>query len=168
MLTLNSRIESERHDAELVLPFELREKSRLRATLVSGEEVILMLPRGSVLRGGELLVGDDGRVVRVVAAPEATYRIECNSATAFARCAYHLGNRHTAVEIVETPSDHYVLRILADTVLKGMLEGLGAQVTSEQTPFEPEAGAYAAGHHHHSMEAKHSGVIHEYRQLKHR
>jgi urease accessory protein len=156
MLTLTTRIESSaRADAELVLPYELREKSRLRATMSNGEEAALLLPRGTVLRGGDLLTGEDGRVVKIVAAPEAIYRVECHDADEFARCAYHLGNRHTPVQIIGDIDGHYTLRMREDKVLANMLEGLGAHVTPEQAPFEPESGAYGGGAHHHHGDEMH-------------
>jgi urease accessory protein len=149
MLTITDRFDGPGPaGAELVLPFELRQRSRLRARLASGEEVALLLPRGTVLRGGERLRGDDGRVVTVVAEPEPVYRVECHTAEALARCAYHLGNRHTAVQIIGARNGHYALRILADPVLKEMLEGLHAHVTAESASFEPETGAYSGAHHH--------------------
>lgn len=145
MLTLNTKIpRAEKWDGELILPFELREKSRLRATLASGEEVALFTERGTVLRHGDLLRGDDGRIIIVTAAAEATYRVECATPRDLLRCAFHLGNRHTQAEI----GDGF-LRIRRDTVLKDMLQGLGATVTAEEAPFEPESGAYGGGHHHH-------------------
>jgi urease accessory protein len=160
MLTLAQRLDPVgAHDAELVLPFELRQRSRLRTRLASGEEVAVMLERGAPLRGGERLRGDDGRIVKVVAAPEALYRVECHGAEELARCAYHLGNRHTAVQILGASAGHYALRILADPVLKGMLEGLHAHVTAEEAPFEPEAGAYGGGHLHYADDA-HAPKIH--------
>src|SRR5258707_1991203 len=85
------------HDAELMLQFEQRQKSRLRTTVVGGEEIGLLLPRGTILRGGELLRADDGRVVRVVAASEDLLEVRCANGEALARAAYHLGNRHTPV-----------------------------------------------------------------------
>jgi len=142
--------------AELSLPFELRQKSRLLTRLTSGEEVGLMLERGTVLRGGDSLLADDGRIVRVVAADEALMEARCSDPDQLARCAFHLGNRHTPVEVRAG-----ALRFAADEVLAGMLRRLGAQVVTITAPFEPEAGAYAAGHHHHSGEAKHAGVIHD-------
>ncbi len=73
MLTLHTKVNhADGIDGELILPYELREKSRLRATLLSGEEVAVLTVRGTVLRDGDLLKGDDGRIVRVSAAPEAT------------------------------------------------------------------------------------------------
>jgi urease accessory protein len=123
----------------LVLSFEERQKSRLRATLESGEEVALILPRGNVLRGGDLVKTTDGRQLEIVSAPEKLLHIESDS---LARVAYHLGNRHVAVQM----GDGF-LRIAEDHVLEDMLRRLGARVSHIEAPFEPEAGAY--GHDHH-------------------
>ena len=156
MLTIRDRaLAGAPADADLVLPFELRQKSRLLTRLATGEETGLVLDRGSVLRGGDRLRAEDGRVVRVVAADEALMEAACDDATALARCAFHLGNRHTPVEVRAG-----ALRFAADDVLAAMLRGLGATVTAVTAPFEPEAGAYATGHHH-SGDAKHAGIIHD-------
>ncbi len=154
MLTLNTKIESnDAPDGELVLPYELREKSRLHARMTTGEEVAVFTVRGTVLRHGDLLRGDDGRVVKIIAADEATYRVDCASSRDLLRCAFHLGNRHTQAQVGADPDSGF-LRIRKDTVLKEMLEGLGAKVTEEQAPFEPESGAYG-GHHRHGEEHRH-------------
>jgi urease accessory protein len=145
------------HDADLVLPFELRQKTRLRTTVAGGEEIGLFLERGTLLRDGECLAADDGRVVRVTAADENLIEGRCKDSDALARAAYHLGNRHTPVQVGAG-----WLRLAADDVLAGMLRGLGAVVTPVRAPFEPEAGAYAAGHHAHSSDAKHAGIIHDF------
>jgi urease accessory protein len=143
-------------DARLVLPFAERQKSRLRTTVESGEEIGLFLERGTVLRGGDCLGADDGRVVEVVAADEDLVEARCADPQALARAAYHLGNRHTPTQV----GDGW-LRIAADDVLAAMLRRLGATVVPLRAPFEPEAGAYAGGHHAHSGEAKHAGIIHD-------
>jgi len=144
MLTLHTKTEkAEKIDGQLILPYELREKSRLRAHLVSGEDVAVFTVRGTVMRDGDLMLGNDGRVIQVLAAPEPTYKVECDHAFALLRCAFHLGNRHTQAQL----GDGY-LRIRKDLVLKEMLQGLGARVTEEMASFEPEAGAYGGGHHH--------------------
>jgi urease accessory protein UreE len=145
MLTLHTRIEHPAPvDGELVLSFEQRERTRLRARLASGEEVALFMVRGTVLRHGDLLRGDDGRVVRVVARPEPTLLVRCAGPAELARCAWHLGNRHTQAEI--GPG---FLRIRHDPVLREMVAGLGAHVQEELAPFQPEPGAYAGGGHQH-------------------
>jgi urease accessory protein len=158
MLIVQKRIAPQSaHDAELILPFELRQKSRLRTTVAGGEEIGLFLPRGSVLRGGDCLQADDGRVVVVTAAPEELIEVRCADAIALVRAAYHLGNRHAPVQVGAG-----WLRLAADDVLATMLRGLGATVTPVRAPFEPEAGAYGAGHHAHSGDAKHAGIIHDF------
>jgi urease accessory protein len=146
----------------LRLPFDRRQKSRLRTQLVSGEEVALMLPRGEILRGGDLVVASDGRVFEVEAQAERVLNVTCATPAGLARAAYHLGNRHVPVEV----GDGY-LRLAEDHVLEEMLEGLGAAVTTLDAPFEPEAGAYAGGHEHHAEDGGHGGRIHEYGEHEH-
>ena len=145
MLTLHTKIASAADlYGRLVLPYDQREKCRLRARLESGEEVAIFTARGTVLRGGDLLTGADARVVEVVAALEPTYAVRCTSALVLARCAFHLGNRHTQVRIGAA-----MLTIRADPVLREMVKGLGASVEEQAAAFEPEQGAYAgAGHRH--------------------
>ena len=103
------------NDVDLVLPFEQRQKSRLRTVLATGEEVGLFLERGAILRDGDCLESDDGRIVRVVAADETLMEVRTADAELLARAAYHLGNRHTSVQIGET-----WLRFAADRVLAEM------------------------------------------------
>ncbi|WP_374495578.1 urease accessory protein UreE [Zoogloea sp.] len=143
--------------ARLELNFDARTKSRLRTQLVGGEEVGMFLPRGTILRGGDRLQAQDGRVVEVVSAPEDLLEARCADAFALARVAYHLGNRHVAVQVGEG-----WLRIQTDHVLKTMLTGLGAEVHALSAPFEPEAGAYAHGHHHAERGAT-EAKIHQYK-----
>ena len=153
MLTLNVKIaHADSVSAQLVLPYQLRENSRLRTKFASGEEVAIFTERGTVLRNNDLLRGDDGRVVQIIAAQEPTYRIACNTPRELLRCAFHLGNRHTQTQVGEG-----FLRIYQDSVLKEMLEGLGATVEEESAQFEPEAGAYSEGGHHH-----HGGDDHDH------
>ena len=129
--------------AMLTLPFDLRQKSRLRARLDSGEDVGLFLPRGTVLRHGDRLRATDGRVIEVRAAPETVSTARATDPLLLARAAYHLGNRHVALQL--GPG---WLRYLHDHVLDGMVRELGLTVIGERAPFEPEAGAYGGGHHH--------------------
>jgi urease accessory protein len=146
MIELRTKLDAARPraaDDRLALPFERRQKTRQRARLVSGEEVAILLPRGDVMRGGDLLEANDGRVIAVVAEPERLLHVTCASATELSRCAYHLGNRHAPIEV----GDGW-LRLALDHVLRGMLLGLGATVVDVEAPFEPEAGAYGAVHSH--------------------
>jgi urease accessory protein len=149
MLEITARLEkgARAPGGQLRLPFELRQKSRLRTRLVSGEEVAVLLPRGEVLRGGDLVAASDGRAIEVLAEPERLLHIE---SAQLARLAYHLGNRHVPVQV----GDGF-LRIAADHVLEEMARKLGARVSSIEAPFEPETGAYAGGH-------AHGGKIHDH------
>ena len=154
MLVIESRCDRAAHQEQLSLPFELRQKSRLRTKLASGEEAGLFLEHGSILRGGDCLRANDGRIVLIVAADEELMEAKCVTPFQLVRAAYHLGNRHVPVQI----GDGW-LRFQADDVLAQMLRGLKATVSKVSAPFEPEAGAYAGGHSHHSMDAKHSGIM---------
>ncbi|MDR3096823.1 MAG: urease accessory protein UreE, partial [Paraburkholderia sp.] len=127
----------------LTLAYDARCKSRFAATLDSGEEVGVVLPRGTVLRDGDMLVADDGGLVRVIAAPQSVLRVRAPNRLTLTRAAYHLGNRHTPVEV---GADE--LKLEADPVLEDMLKRLGAQVERAELPFQPEAGAYGGGHRH--------------------
>jgi urease accessory protein len=154
MVEIRSRVQGRvSPQAKLELPFDLRQKSRLRTRLTSGEEALLLLPRGEILRGGDLLTASDGRVVEVVATPEKLLHIE---AADLARIAYHLGNRHVPVQIGAG-----FLRIAEDHVLAELACKLGARVTQVEAAFEPEAGAYSGGHHQHD-EMGHGGKIHDH------
>lgn len=125
----------------LTLPFALRQKSRLRTTLDSGEEVGLFLPRGIILRQGDLLRTTDGLVVAVKAALEPVSTATADDPLRLLKAAYHLGNRHVSLQI----SSGW-LRYLRDPVLDHLVETLGLVVLHEMVPFEPDAGAYSHGH----------------------
>lgn len=147
----------------LLLPFDSRCKSRLRTRLASGEEVGLFLERGRLLRGGDRLLGKDGRVVEVVAAAEALMEAQSADPLQLARAAYHLGNRHVAVQVLPGR-----LRFARDRVLGEMVRGLGLPVQEVEAPFEPEAGAYGAhGGHGHSADGEGRGPrIHDHFQAR--
>lgn len=135
----------------LTLDVDSRIKSRLRVTLDDGREAGLMLERGHLLRGGELLADVAGsQVVRVLAAPERVSTVRCDDPHLLARAAYHLGNRHVPLQI-----EPGLLRYQHDHVLDDMLRGLGLAVNTEQAPFEPEAGAYQSAPHSHSHSHSH-------------
>lgn len=143
--------EARRPDARLVLPFQLRSRSRFRAQLDNGESVGVMLARGQVLRGGDLLLADDGRVVSVEAARESVSTVFSGDPRLLARAAYHLGNRHVALQI-----DSLWLRYGHDHVLDDMVRGLGLRVVVDEQPFEPEAGAYHSDSHGHGAAHGHA------------
>ena len=135
----------------LTLPFEKRQKSRLRVSLDDKQEAALILERGSVLRHGDLLRADNGLIIEVRAANEEVAVISTKDPILLARACYHLGNRHIPLQIGEG-----WLRFQRDHVLEEMVQSLGLTVKHELSPFEPEGGAYS-GHsshsHSHSSEA---------------
>jgi urease accessory protein len=96
-----------------------------------------------VLRDGDLLRLDDGRLIAVRAASEPFLEVTANSPADLARLAWHLGNRHTPVQVL----DEGLLRLAPDHVLEAMLRGLGGFVTRTTALFAPEGGAYAHGGH---------------------
>jgi urease accessory protein len=129
----------------LLLPFEIRQKRRFRAVLEDGSEVAIFLPRGSNLTDGDVLEADDGTLIRIVAAPEQVLYVTASSSHALTRAAFHLGNRHTPVEL-----GNGYLKLENDPVIKEMLLRLGVQVQEAVLPFQPEAGAYGGAHRHDS------------------
>lgn len=128
----------------LVLTFQQRQKSRLKAQLASGEEVGLILPRGTVLKEGDIVATEFNEQIQVVAAEETVSTVSAESNHLLMRIAYHLGNRHVPLQVEPT-----WLRYGHDHVLDDMVELLGGKVTVCQAPFQPESGAYGGGHQHH-------------------
>jgi urease accessory protein len=126
--------------ATLTLPWERRGVTRQRVQLDDGREAGVFLPRGEILRGGDRLSTASGEVVAIVAAIEPVMVVRAAEPRTLARAAYHLGNRHVAVEVGEG-----WLKLERDHVLGEMLQGLGVRVEDAMLPFEPEAGAYAHG-----------------------
>lgn len=141
-----------RRAATLTLDWDLRQKSRFDSTDSQGRHVGVFLPRGTLLRGGDLLLTVEGDLLRVVAAPQSVLRIthcpQHGSPFDLLRAAYHLGNRHVPIEL---QPDH--LKIEPDHVLADMLRQMHLTVTEVCEAFEPEAGAYGEhatmGHSHH-------------------
>jgi len=123
----------------LSLPFERRQIARQRVVLESGIEAGLKLPRGTVLREGDVLRSEDNQYAKVTAAAELVSIVRCQSAKQLGQAAYHLGNRHVWVQVGDS-----WLRYLHDHVLDEMLIGLGMEVATAHAPFEPEAGAYSS------------------------
>lgn len=150
LLQITERIEPQEYcDEQVILPFDQRQKSRLRVRLESGVEAALQLPRGTILRGGDCLKTGDGRSVQVLAAHEPVMQVTASSSQQLMRAVYHLANRHVPLQIGADDNGQGWLRLEQDHVLKEMLLGLGMEVSEMAAPFEPEAGAYGGGHHHH-------------------
>jgi urease accessory protein len=142
------------------LDWDIRQKSRFDATDSSGRQLGIFLPRGAVVRGGDVLVAEDGSLIKVIARDQKVLLIQhCTKhGTPFdlIRAAYHLGNRHVPIEL---KPDH--LKIEPDHVLAEMLRAMHLIVTEVETTFEPEGGAYSAqphihGGHSHSHEGSHA------------
>ena len=156
MLTVNKILPQGRGLARVLLnrapavelDWDVRQKSRFDATDSSGRHLGVFLPRGTLVRGGDVLVAEDGSMVRVVAAAQPVLEVRAcaEHGTPFdlLRAAYHLGNRHVSLEL---RPDH--LRLEPDHVLADMLRQMHLIVAETQAPFEPEGGAYAAGGHGH-------------------
>ncbi|EKW5589573.1 urease accessory protein UreE [Raoultella planticola] len=147
MLYLTQRVDSPgKLTASLTLPIDVRVKSRIKVTLNDGREAGLLLPRGLLLRGGDVLSNEDGsEFVQIIAADEGVSVVHCDDPFTLAKACYHLGNRHVPLQIM--PGE---LRYHHDHVLDDMLRQFGLEVTCAQLPFEPEAGAYASESHGHS------------------
>ena len=126
----------------VVLDADERHRRRITLTGEGGTAFLLDLPHATALRDGDGLVLEDGAIVRVAGKPEPLVEIAAASSHDLARLAWHIGNRHTDVQVVGDK-----LRIRRDHVLEDMLRGLGARLTPVEAPFDPEHGAY--GHHHH-------------------
>ena len=140
--------------AQLVLDWDIRQKSRFDTVASDERHVGVFLPRGTVVRGGDVLLTQDGAFIRVVAAPQAVLRITAcpqhGSPFDLIRAAYHLGNRHVPIEL---QPDH--LKIEPDHVLADMLRAMHLTVREAHEAFEPEGGAYAAGGHGHGHDHAH-------------
>ena len=137
------------------LDWDVRQKSRFDATDSLGRQLGVFLPRGTLVRGGDVLVAEDGSMVRVFAAPQAVLRITAckthGSPFDLTRAAYHLGNRHVPIELKH---DH--LKIEPDHVLADMLRAMHLIVNEVNEAFEPEGGAYSTAGHAHAHEAPHA------------
>ena len=133
----------------VTLSFEDRFRRRVKLTDDAGDAFLLDLAQATRLNDGDGLVLDEGGVLLVRAAIEDVLEVTGTGPQHIARLAWHIGNRHTPVEVL----DDGCLRIQYDHVLQHMLEGLGAHVTRNQAPFAPEPGAYdqgEGGHHGHA------------------
>ena len=130
---------------EVVLAADERHRRRIALTGTRGTAFLLDLPHATALRDGCGLVLEDGSIVRVVGKPEPLVAVTAENAAELARLAWHIGNRHTEVQIVGD-----TLRIRRDHVIEEMLRGLGAHLQPIEAAFEPESGAYHShGHHQH-------------------
>ena len=144
--------------ATVEIDWDVRQKSRFDTTDSQGRTLGVFLPRGTLVRGGDVLVAEDGSLIRVLAAPQPVLVVRAcaEHGTPFdlVRAAYHLGNRHVALEL---KPDH--LKLEPDHVLADMLRGQHLIVVEAHEAFEPEGGAYTAGGHAHGH--GHAGHEHQ-------
>ena len=158
----------------IVLDFDERHRRRIAMKGTNGLEFLLDLPEAVMLRGGDALVLEDGRLVEVIAAPEPLAEIRIGEPRDLARLAYHLGNRHLPVQILANR-----IRIRRDAVIEDMARGLGGKIAQIDAPFDPEGGAYAGpeveeahvhgpgcGHDHHDHSA-HDHSAHDHAAQEH-
>ncbi len=147
--------------ATVELDWDVRQKSRFGATDSQGRALAIFLPRGTVVRGGDVLVAEDGSLIRVIAAPQPVLHItacpEHGTPFDLTRAAYHLGNRHVPIEL---QPDH--LKIEPDHVLADMLRAMHLTVIETSAAFEPEGGAYGQGGHSHGHGHAHSHDHHDH------
>jgi urease accessory protein len=140
-----------RETDQVLVDYDRRFRRRIVLTMISGAEILVDLPQAVRLRDGDGLATEAG-IVRVRAQNEQLMEIHAHDVGGLIRIAWHLGNRHLPVQLLE---EH--IRIRADHVIGEMVEGLGGHVDLIQAPFDPEAGAYAgsAAHHHHHDDDDH-------------
>lgn len=144
----------------IVLDHEGRHRRRVTMTATRGTEFLLDLPEAVALRGGDALILEDGRLIEIIAAPEALAEVRCTDPRQLARVAYHIGNRHAQAEILANR-----IRVRRDHVLEDMVRGLGAKVAHIEAPFEPDTGAYEAPEDTHAHDHKghdHKGHAHKH------
>lgn len=147
----------------IVLDHEGRHRRRVTMTATRGTEFLLDLPEAVALRGGDALILEDGRLIEIIAAPEALAELRCNDLRQLARVAYHIGNRHAQAEILANR-----IRVRRDHVLEDMVRGLGAKVAHIEAPFEPDTGAYEAPEEAHTHKGHdHKGHDHKAHSHKH-
>ncbi|EMW6779696.1 urease accessory protein UreE [Escherichia coli] len=153
MLYLTRRVETPAQTtASVTLPVDMRVKSRIKVTLNDGRQAGLLLPRGLLLRDGDILSNENGdEFIKVIAADEAVSVVRCADPFMLAKGCWHLGNRHVPLQIM--PGE---LRYHHDHVLDDMLRQFGLDVDFAHLPFEPEAGAYASKSHAHNHDQEHS------------
>jgi len=150
--------------ATITLDETARHRRRMRMVsdrLVNGSTIVFLLdlPQARLLRHGDGLVLDDGRIIEVRAEPEALMEVRGSDARHLLSLAWQIGNRHLAAEITTE-----TIRLRRDHVIRDMLIGLGASVHDVEAPFDPEGGAYGgehSGHHHHDEHHKDHGHVHD-------
>jgi len=141
---------AEKAAGSVTLDFDGRHRRRIRLTADHGEAVLLDLPKAVAMADGDGLQLEDGRWLKIQAAPELVVEVRHKDRNQLVRLAWHLGNRHLPTEIRDQ-----VLCIRPDHVIEHMLHGFGADLIQVQAPFQPEGGAYGGHHHNHDDSGHH-------------
>lgn len=134
-----------RRRGHVTLASDQRHRRRISMRADEGFEFLLDLVHAAHLRAGDGLALEDGSYVEVRAADEPVMDISCADPAHLARVAWHVGNRHLAVQVLPGGS----LRLADDYVIAEMAGMLGAKVERKVGPFDPEPGAYAGAAHAH-------------------
>lgn len=132
----------------LQLDFDTRQRSRFRANLQNGEAIGIDLPRTGTLKDGDVVQNASGDMIQIFAKPQTLTKVTADNAFELMRGAYHLGNRHVPLMLVEQGQAQYALYFEPDYVLADMLVKLGLTVSEVEHAFEPETGAYGHSHSH--------------------
>lgn len=138
----------------LSLTYSERQRNRLAVMLPDGQAAAIVLPRGQTLQAGDILGCADGHHLKIEAQPEPLLCAQTKSRLDLIRLVYHLANRHVRAMLTEE-----AVYIEPDPVLRDLMIKLGAQVSSVTMVFEPESGAYSAGHHHHAHGAEDEDAV---------
>ena len=154
---------AEKAAGRVTLAYDDRHRRRLRLTAEDGTDFLLDLDRAALLRDGDGLLLEDGAWIAVAAAPEDVVDVRGATSRATARLAWHLGNRHLPVQIL----DDGAIRFRYDHVIEEMVIGLGGTVERRSAPFTPEGGAYEGGGHHHHHHDHDDGHDHHHHHHGH-
>jgi urease accessory protein len=150
----------------LILPYAQRQVQQGFLFGVKGTCVEIDLAEPTRLRTDDALVLEDGGVIEIVAEPEPLIEARAADLAALARLAWHLGDRHVPVQVLERR-----IRLRRDAAIETLLESLGAKLSAIDAPFEPEGGAYEATHgghdHDHGHDHHHHGHGHDHRDGHH-
>jgi urease accessory protein len=145
MLQVHQRLDHthDELDDSITLDYDTRQKARIKALTDKGQSIGIFVERGHPLRIGELLKSDCGKLIEIKGALESVITASTESWFNFARICYHLGNRHTKIQIGEK-----WLRFKPDHVLQALVEKFALTIDDSDAIFEPESGAYTGVHEH--------------------
>ena len=142
---------------KIFLNHEQRKSGRLKLKYKDREDIFITGDRSEVILNGDYYMSVSGSVILIESAKEKLLHIETRRKIDLLKIAYHLGNRHSPIQI-----NHSWLRILDDPVLTHIVQGLGGVTKSIEDAFEPELGAYA----NHTTARASGALIHQFEHKK--